>query len=144
MNEFLDFISALPEENPLLMMSGLVFLAAATLTFSVLAVIRVRTSVKRRASGLASADPSVNARSLRYASAKAAQRLIDYTTRYYGAGTSADGGDVRNLRRRLIQAGFLDSRATALFFIARIVLAIGLAGACFVLLPSLMELKPEM
>jgi len=144
MSEFLDFISALPEENPLLMMSGLVFLAAATLTFSVLAVIRVRTSVKRRASGLASADPSVNARSLRYASAKAAQRLIDYTTRYYGAGTSADGGDVRNLRRRLIQAGFLDSRATALFFIARIVLAIGLAGACFVLLPSLMELKPEM
>jgi tight adherence protein C len=142
MNEILEFLSALPDENPLLMMSGLVFLAAATLTFSVMAMIRVRNSVKRRASGLTSADPTVNARSLRYASAKAAQRLIDYTTQYYGSGT--DGGDVRNLRRRLIQAGFLDPRATALFFIARIALAIALAGACFMLLPSIMELKREM
>src|SRR5437879_1906160 len=116
--DLLDDVS----DNPTLMVSLLVFLAVATLAFSIMAVVRVRGAVKRRAAdvateGIGRAD---DPRSLRYASRKAAQRLVDYTTRHYSS--SANDRDVKQLRQRLVQAGFLDPRATAFFFIARLVL----------------------
>ena len=62
------------------------------------------------------------------------QRLLDYTTKHYSA---ADSGDTKILRKRLIQAGIFDARAVAYFFVARTVLAVGLALGAFVLLPML-------
>ena len=44
-------------------------------------------------------------RSLRYASKVAAQRLIDYTAKHY---STENKGETKELRRQLLQAGFLD------------------------------------
>jgi len=113
----------------------LVFLAAATLAFSVMAVIRVRGSVKRRTARIMDEAPGDNARrSLRYSSLKAIAQLLEYTTKHYAG---ADDENLKVLRRRLIQAGIYDPRAVAYFFIARTALAIGIAAALFLVLPVL-------
>jgi tight adherence protein C len=116
---------------------GFVFLATSMLTFAVMATVRVRGSVKRRAADISSHGPrraTENRRSLRYASAKAAQRLIDYTTKNY---SESNEKHVRMLRRQLMQAGFLDPRAPAFYFISRTLLAVGLAVAAFFLIPAI-------
>ena len=113
----------------------LVFLAAATLAFSVMAVIRVRGSVKRRTARIMDEAPGDNARrSLRYSSLKAIAQLLEYTTKHYAG---ADDENLKVLRRRLIQAGIYDPRAVAYFFIARTALAIGIGAALFLVLPVL-------
>jgi tight adherence protein C len=138
MRAILDLLPDMSADNPTVMLSLLVFLAAATLTFGVMATIHVRGSVKRRAAEVLTqgGDRPGDKRSLRYASRQAAQRLIDYTTRHYSGG---DEGDKRQLRQRLLQAGFLDPRAVAFFFIARLVAAIGLGALAFVFAPMLMS-----
>src|SRR5947207_15077686 len=91
------------------MVSVFVFLSAAVLAFGVMAVIQVRVAVKRRAAGIGSVEGKPgddDPRSLRHASKVATQRLLEYTSKHY-SGESA--GDVKELRRRLIQAGYLDS-----------------------------------
>jgi tight adherence protein C len=125
-------------DNPTVMLSLLVFLAAATLTFGVMAAIHVRGSVKRRAAEVLAdgVDRPGDKRSLRFASRQAAQKLIDYTTRHYSTG---DEGDKRQLRQRLLQAGFLDPRAVAFFFIARLAAAAVLGGVAFMLSPMLLS-----
>jgi tight adherence protein C len=67
------------------------------------------------------------------------QRLLDYTTKHYGA-TEKDKGEMKVLRRRMIQAGIFDERAVAYFFVARTVLAVGLAIAAFFFVPVFVEL----
>lgn len=128
-------------DNSTLMVSAFVFLSAAALAFGVMAVAQVRFAVKRRASEI-SANTAKSAdddpRSLRYASKVAAKRLIDYTTKNY---STQNTGETKELRRRLLQAGYLDPRAPALFFLSRAVLAVALALAAFFLMP--MVLKPE-
>jgi tight adherence protein C len=122
-------------ENPALMMSVVVFAAASTIAFGFMAAIRVRGDVRRRAAGIgieAAAPADGGSRSLRYASVKAAQQLIDYTNRYF---SPAGDGELRKVRRQLIQAGFLDPRAGAFFFLARVVMAVLLTGAAFMLAP---------
>jgi tight adherence protein C len=118
------------------MVAVLVFLAAATLTFSVMAVIRVQGSVKRRAANLGRVDgiggSAGGGRSLRHSSLKAAQRVIEYTTKAYSSGSTEE---TKVLRRRMIQAGIYDSRAVAFFFLGRAVLAVCLATALYVFLP---------
>jgi tight adherence protein C len=117
------------------MVGVLVFLAVATLTFSVMAVVRVQGSVKRRAANIGRVDHiggSGGNRSLRHSSMKAAQRVLEYTTKAYSSG-SAD--ETKVLRRRMIQAGIYDSRAVAFFFLGRAVLAVVLATLLFVFLP---------
>jgi tight adherence protein C len=114
----------------------LVFLAAGTLAFSLMVALRVRGAVKKRASRILddSGRGANPARALRYSSRKAAQKLIDYTTRHY----SSSGGDaMKVLRRRLVQAGIYDPRGVALFFIVRTMLAVGIAGALFMTIPVL-------
>jgi tight adherence protein C len=139
MDTLLDLISDLSGDGPTGMMSLLVFLAAATLAFGVMAALRVRGAVKRRAAGVMAdvAERPDDTRSLRYASRKAAQKLIDYTTRHYEGG--ADTGDKRQLRQRLLQAGFLDPRAVAFFFIGRLVAAFAFAGLGFLCAPFVMS-----
>ena len=116
-----------------IMVTVLVFLASATMAFSVMAVLRVRGSVRRRAAGITAVgmDPA-DARSLRGSSRKAAQKLIDYTTRHYSADHSKD---MKILRQRLVRAGIFDPSGVAYFFIARTGLAIGLAVAVFFFAP---------
>ena len=138
MDALLDLLSDLSFDSPTAMMSLLVFLAAATLAFGVMATLHVRGAVKRRAAGVAAdgPEPSDDKRSLRHASRKAAAKLIDYTTRHYAGGNA---GDKRQLRQRLLQAGFLDPRAVAFFFIARLAAAAVLAVLAFLFLPFVMS-----
>ena len=120
-------------DNAATMLGVLVFLAAGTLAFAVMIGIRAREAVRRRAARVGFGDDmSGGRRSLRHSGSKAAQKLVDYTTKHYA---SADSNDVKILRRRLIQAGVYNPRATAYFFIARGALAVGLAVGAFFGLP---------
>src|ERR1700730_4979894 len=125
MNQLLDSLLAIADGRPTVMLSVLVFLATATLAFGIMATVHVRTAVRRRAADVGTFDGGAGAtdqdpRSLRHASRQMAQRLIDYTTKHY---SGQDDGDKRQLRRRLIQAGFLDHRAVPIFLIARVIMA---------------------
>jgi tight adherence protein C len=120
-----------------LMLALLVFLAAGTLAFTLLAALRVRGAVKRRTSRIVmdESDRSANAkRSLRYSSVQAVGRLIEYTTNHYA---SANDENMKTLRRRLVQAGIFDPRGVAFFFIVRTALAIGVAVALILIVPML-------
>jgi len=117
------------------MLSLLVFLAVGTLAFALMLGMRAREAVRRRAARAGLDEESAEGRrSLRYSGLRAAQQLVDYTTKHY---SSADSEDVKVLRRRLLQAGIYDPRAAAYFFIARLALAVGLAAALFFALPML-------
>jgi tight adherence protein C len=117
------------------MVGVLVFLAAGTLAFSIMAVIRVQGSVKRRAANIGrvdAVDRPGGARSLRHSSLKAAQRVVEYTAKHYSSGATEE---TKVLRRRMIQAGIYDSRAVAYFFMCRTALAIGIAVMVFFFVP---------
>lgn len=132
------------DTNPGLVLGVLVFMAASSLSFGVMATIRVRGSVKRRAAEISIDGPrraADNPRSLRYASMKAAQKLLDYTTKNY---SEANDKNMKLLRRQLVQAGFLDARAPAFYFIARTALALSFAAAAFFAIPVLMPATKTM
>jgi tight adherence protein C len=135
MDAILDLLLELTGGNPFILLGIFVFLAVATLAFVVMAFMRVRGSVKRRAADVLTDGRSRRENkknSLREASLKATQKLLDYTVRYYSA---ADGGNMKLLRSKLVQAGFLNPSAAGFFFVARTGLAIGLAIAAFIALP---------
>ena len=137
MDAVLDFLLDLVGGSPALLLGIFVFFAVATLAFGVMAFLRVRGSVKRRAAEVltdASGRRESKKNSLRFASLKAAQRLLDYTVRYYSA---ADGGNMKLLRSKLVQAGFLNPAAAGFFFVARTGLAVGFAIAAFFALPMI-------
>jgi len=120
-------------DNATMMLSALVFLAAGMLAFAVMIGMRAREAVRRRAVRVGLDDASsAGRRSLRFSGLKAAQKLVDYTTKHY---SSADTNDIKVLRRRLIQAGIYDAHAAAYYFIARVGLAVVLALAAFFGLP---------
>ena len=113
-------------DNDSMMLTVLIFLAAATLAFCVMAAVQIRGSVKRRAAGLSPTVELVDRpRSLRHSSFKLAQRLVEYATKHYATGNNED--DTKVLRGRLIKAGIFDPRAVGYFFFCRTTLAIGLA-----------------
>jgi len=123
--------------GPQMMLALLVFLATATLAFSLMAGLRVRGEVKRRAAGIGGRteqEQQEGGRSLRHSSIKAAKQLLDYTTKHYSTG---DNKDMKVLRRRLVQAGIYDPRGVAYFFLARTGLAVGLAFGAFFVAPAL-------
>jgi tight adherence protein C len=134
MNTTLSIFSNVFRDGGNMMMALLVFLAAGTLAFSVMALARVRGAVKKRTARIMDEGSGRPGRSLRHSSQKAAAQLLEYTTKHYGG---ANVEDMKVLRRRLIQAGIYDPRAVAFFFIARTALAVGLAAASFVVLPML-------
>ena len=129
-----DFLFNLFDDSSVMMLGLLVFLASATLAFSIMAVIRSRGAIRRRAVGIADEQngTSNGSRSLRHSSAKAAHRLLDYTNKHFEAGNKED---TKILRRRLVQAGIFDPRAVAFFFVGRTVLAAILGIGAFVVLP---------
>jgi len=118
------------------MVGVLVFLAAGTLAFCVMAVVRVQGSINRRAANIGQIDVndrSAGARSLRHSSQKIAQRLVEYTTKHYA---SEDAKEAKVLRRRMVQAGIYNPRAIAYFFLCRTGLAVGLAALAFLFAPA--------
>src|SRR3954468_24730916 len=128
MDAVFEFLSGFGGDSSTLVVSAFVFLSAAALAFGLMAVLQVRMAVKRRAAEIGTTGASAQAddpRSLRYASKIATQRLIDYTAKHY---SGENAGEVKELRRRLIQAGYLDTRAPAMFFLARAVAAIAFAS----------------
>ena len=141
MDAVFEFMSGMfGGDGSTMMVSAFVFLSAAALAFVFMAVAQVRFAVKRRAAEISTgpATTTDDPRSLRYASKVAAQRLIDYTTKHY---STEDKGNTKELRRQLLQAGFLDPRAPAFFFLARVLAALALGLAGFLALP--MVLQPE-
>jgi tight adherence protein C len=130
----MDALASTFADKGSLLTSLLVFLAAGMLAFSLMAFVRVRGSVKKRAARISDdADRGSNPRrSLRYSSLKAVTQLIEYTTKHY---SGTDDENMRVLRQRLVQAGIFDPRGVAVFFIGRTALAVGLAGAVFVIAP---------
>jgi tight adherence protein C len=124
-----------------IMLALLVFLAATTMAFGVMATVHARGAVKRSAAGIAEHSGDSNeTRALRASSLKAVQRLLDYTTKHYSA-SDKDKGEMKVLRRRLIQAGVFDAHAVGYFFVARTALAVGLGVAVFVLGPMIIPLQ---
>jgi tight adherence protein C len=130
-------IADMLRDNGNLLMALMVFLAAGTFAFTVMAFVRVRGAVKRRTERVMDEGGRANPkRSLRYSSLKAVTHLIEYTSKHYA---SANGDTMKVLRQRLIQAGIFDPRAVAFFFLARSALAVALAAALFVMLPMFMS-----
>ena len=131
-------------DGPALLLTALVFLATAVLTFSILLGLRGRAAIKRRAAGIAEYSGDMeDARSLGASSLKAVQRLLDYVTKHYGV-SEKDKGEMKLLRRRMIQAGIFDARAAAYFFLARAALAATTALAVFLFLPLVLALSVSM
>ena len=131
-------------DGPALLLTALVFLATAVLTFSIMLGLRARAAIKRRAAGIAEYSGDMeDARSLGASSLKAVQRLLDYVTKHYGV-SEKDKGEMKLLRRRMIQAGIFDARAAAYFFLARAALAATTGLAVFLFLPLVVGLSVSM
>src|SRR5262252_6888658 len=82
-----------------LLVTLLVFLAAAGLALAVMLTMRARGAVKRRAAGIAEGPgEAANRHALRATSIKAVQRLLDYTTKHYAA-NEKEQDNVKVLRR---------------------------------------------
>jgi tight adherence protein C len=131
-------------DSSTIMVALMVFLATAVPTFGIMLAVRARGAVKRRTAGIAElSGEAVDQRALRATSLKAVRRLLDYTTKHYAA-TEKDKGDMKVLRRRLVQAGIFDAHAVGYFFVARTALAIGLALAAFIVVPMFTSLQSSM
>lgn len=139
MDAILKSLGAVPAEY---MVSALVFTATATLAFGVMGMMRVRGDLKRRTAAIV-IDPARRSpdgeRSLRHGSLKAAQSLIDYANRHF----SPSGGEMKMMRARLIQAGFLGERASAFFILARALAAIAFGAAALVVVPVVLPARSE-
>ena len=143
MNTPADTIGLFSDSSSMLL-AVLVFLAVAVLSFGLMAAVRVRGSVKRRTAGIAVAagggEPQEPV-SLRDQGVKAAQRILDYTSKHFG---NAEEGQTKVLRQRLIRAGIYDPRAVGYFFVIRLGLALALAMTAFIVVPAFISLTPSM
>ena len=134
MDTLLDTLSEYAANTDFAVM-GIIFILTATIAYFVMRAVRVRGSVKRRAAGILSGEELVSSggsHSLRHSGIKAAQRLLDRTTKHY---SSMDDKNMKMLRQRLVQAGIFDARAVGFFFLLRGILAVGLGGLGFVMVP---------
>jgi tight adherence protein C len=142
MNTPADTIGLFSDSSSMLL-AVLVFLAVAVLSFGLMAAVRVRGSVKRRTAGIAVAagggEPQEPV-SLRDQGVKAAQRILDYTSKHF---SNAEEGQTKVLRQRLIRAGIYDPRAVGYFFVIRLGLALALAMTAFIVVPAFISLTPS-
>jgi tight adherence protein C len=115
----------------------MVFLATAILTFAMMAMVRVHGAVRRRTAGISDklSDEALGFRqhARQGAGFKAAEKIIGYAQKHYG---DSDSKDMKVLRKRLVLAGFYDPRSVAVFFLTRVVLAVGLGIAAMIFGPS--------
>ena len=133
----MDFNFTLFGDQESTLLTLMVFLATAVLTFAMMAMIRVHGAVRRRTAGinakLSAEAASYQQQSQRKSGFSAAERIINYAQKHYGEN---DTKDMKVLRKRLILAGIYDSRAVAVFFLARTALAVGLAAAAMMFAPG--------
>src|SRR6476660_5497583 len=136
MDMILTVFGNMLNDSNTIFMALLIFLAAAMLAFSLMVAVRVRGAVKKRTARLMDDEElkAKHGRSLQYSSARALGKLIEYTTKHY---SDSNEGNMKVLRRRLVQAGIYDPRGVAFFFIGRTILAIGLAALVFFVLPMM-------
>src|SRR5262249_55872296 len=141
MDAILDVFGNMLGDSNTMFMALLIFLAAGTLAFSLMAAVRVRGAVKKRTSRIMDDDERRgHGRTLQDSSAKALSKLIDYTTKHY---SEANEENMKVLRRRLVQSGIYDPRGVAFFFIGRTALAIGLAAFVFLCCRWCVRQAPE-
>jgi tight adherence protein C len=139
----LDILAEMFSDQSAMMLALLVFLTTAVLTFAIMLGVRARGAIKRRAAGIAEHSGDLqDASTLRGSTVKTIQRLLDYASKHYAV--DKDKGETKVLRRRMIQAGILDERAVAYFFVVRTLLAVGFAVAVFVLVPLIITLSSSM
>ena len=125
----MDSATTILGQDAPLMLSILVFLATGTLAFAVMLGIRAREAVRRRAVRVGLDEGAAGGRrSLRFSGLKTAQKLIDYTTQHY---STADSGDMKVVRQRLVAAGIYEPHAAAYYFIGRAVAAVAFAVAAY-------------
>jgi tight adherence protein C len=129
-------IDTLVSEHAGILLMVLVFVPVAVLAFLVMAAVRVRGAVRRRAAGISvSFEPGeVGTHTLTHSGMKAAHKLIERTAKHY---QSLDGKNLKLLRQRLVQAGIFDPRAVGFFFLVRTLLAVVLGAVAFVLVQGL-------
>jgi tight adherence protein C len=139
MDSLSDILAGVFGDSSAMMLAAMVFLATTVLSLGVMLTMRARGAVKKRAAGIAEYGGEVSERALHKSSMKAVQRLLDYASSHYAA--DKDKGDMKVLRRRMVQAGIYDSRAGAYFFVARTALAICLAFAAFAFIPVVIDLS---
>jgi tight adherence protein C len=77
-----DIFNMFSADSDSLVLTMLIFLAAATLAFSVMVAVRVRNSVKRRTTRIVDESTRSSKRALRHSSRKAAQSILDYTNKH--------------------------------------------------------------
>jgi tight adherence protein C len=146
MDTILSALSPIIGGNPATLVSALIFFAGTALSLGIMSFVKNRAELKRRAAAITVDIPGRNneandRRSLRYASISAAQKLLEYTGKHYA---STDGASLKVLRRKMIEAGLLDPRAPAFFFIARTVFALLFAVIAMPVVPMLLpELTPS-
>jgi tight adherence protein C len=117
-------------DDPILLMRVLVFLAVATLAFAAMVAVRAREAVRRRAARVN--EESGQPQGLQRSGMRAAQRIVDYANKHYASlGTE----ELKLLRRRLLNAGIYNPQAVAYFFLARALGAVVLAALAFFLAP---------
>ena len=99
------------------MVAVLVFLAAGTLAFSVMAVVRVHGSVKRRAANIGRVDElrTVGGRRPLAAAFEHEGRAAGASNTPPSTMPAGNTDEIKVLRRRMIQAGIYDPRAVGLF-----------------------------
>lgn len=133
----MDFSFNLFADSESTLLTLMVFLATAVLTFAAMAMIRVHGAVRRRTAGinmqLASEAASFQQHARQKSGFKAAERIINYAQQHYG---KSDSKDMKVLRKRLILAGIYDPRGVAVFFLARAAFAIGLAVTAMMFAPG--------
>ncbi len=115
----------------------MVFLATAILTFAMMAMVRVHGAVRRRTAGInakLSGDvASFQQHRQRKSGFKAAERIIGYAQKHYA---ESDSKDMKVLRKRLVLAGIYDPRGVGVFFVMRTALAVGLAVTAMMFAPG--------
>jgi tight adherence protein C len=116
-----------------MMLTLLIFTAATILAFAVMVSLRLHGSMKRRAAGIGIESDGTGSGLRPRQGARVAQRIVDYTQKHYG---ESDSKDMKVLRKRLVVAGIYDPRGVAYFFLARTLLAVGLAVLAMMLVPS--------
>ncbi len=124
----MDFKFTLFADTESTLLTLMVFLATAVLTFALMAIVRVQGAMRRRTAGisekLSADDASFQQHSRQRAGFKTAEKIINYTQKHYA---QSDTKDMKVLRKRLLLAGLYDPRGVAVFFLARTTLAVGLA-----------------
>lgn len=116
-------------------MAALMVLLPIFIAMVVVNITSSRSEVRRRA---AASGPAVSGTRNTSARVKPVDRIIAYVeTNVIGGAKGAATGEVKLLRSKLIQAGYFDAKAVALYFISRMIGGIVFGTASVFLLPHL-------